>query len=342
MAELDSIVSITISRESTAVGTAAFNIPLILAETTKFTERTRIYSDLDAVEADFASSDVVHKLATQLFGQKLNGSVPPEIIVGRKEAAESWVDALAAVNSSNSKWYALVAATHDAAAQEALSDAVGARRRIMGISSQEKACITTANTDIGAKLKAKSAGRTFGVYLPTADAEYPEAVWIGSQLGYTPGSNDWDFKRGTGATVSFIDDTARTNLRSKNWNMYTEVGGVNVFQDGNMFDGTPIDEVIGIDWLYARLQEQIFGRYINSLKIDMTEDGLVIIENEIRAVLATAEANKLIAKGWTVSVPTLAQIGMNNRAKRIATGFKFKARLAGSMRKVGIEGTLTV
>ena len=224
----------------------------------------------------------------------------------------------------------------------ALSDAVASRRKIFGTSSQDPAVITTGITDVAAVLKAKSASRTYGVYLPTADTEYPEAAWMGAQLPYTPGSNDWDFKRLSGVTVSSISDTARVNLRAKNMNMYSALGGVNVFQDGNMFDSTPIDQVIVEDFLYARLQEQIYFRLINTLKIPMTNAGLVIIENEIRSVLSQAEANGAIDRNWSVTVPDISEVPVTMRAARTAGVFQFRVRLAGSIRRVIIQGYLSV
>jgi hypothetical protein len=427
MSELDQIIQITLTRESTPVATASFQIPLILAAFTNFSERTRTYTDFDAVTDDFSSTDKVYTIAQKLFGQSTVGAVPPSIVIGRRQVdsvtftptvadstaytvtlngivytftsgvgatattivtglkaaigsptgitvtgtttltlaatvagtawsviasvnlvavnaapTETWADALTAVSDDNDVWYALVTETHTSADVQALSAAIQARRKIFGTSSQDTVVPTTGTTDIAYILDSISAGRTYGVYLPTADAEYPEAVWMGSQLAYTPGSNDWDFKRGVGATVSKLNDTARVNLRAKNMNMYTTVGGVNVFQDGNMFDGTPIDQVIIEDWLYARLQEQIYFRLVNTLKIPMTNAGLVIIENEIRSVLSQAEANGAIDRGWSVTVPDVLDIPANLRALRTAGVFQFRVRLAGSIRKVIINGFLAV
>lgn len=427
MAEIDNIIQITISRESAAVATASFNIPLILASFTNFPERARTYTDMDAVAEDFNSTDKAYILAQKEFGQSAVGATPPSIVIGRRQvdsttftpvaadaadytvtvngtaytitsgptatvntivtalkaaigtptgitvtgttdltiapttpgsawsvsasnnltavnlaSTETMADALDAISAVNSVWYAVVADTHVQAEVVALSDAVASRRKIFGTSSQDPAVITTGITDVAAVLKAKSASRTYGVYLPTADTEYPEAAWMGAQLPYTPGSNDWDFKRLSGVTVSSLSDTARVNLRAKNMNMYTAVGGLNVMQDGNMFDGTPIDEIIGTDWLYARLQEQIYFRLVNTLKIPMTNAGLVIIENEIRSVLSQAEANGLIARGWSVSVPDVSEIPVTLRAARTAGVFQFRARLAGSIRKVLVSGFLSV
>jgi len=427
MAEIDNIIQITISRESAAVATASFNIPLILASFTNFSERARTYTDIDAVGEDFNSTDKAYILAQKEFGQSAVGATPPSVVIGRRQvdsttftpvvsdatdytvtvngtpytvtsgtgatatsivtalkaaigtptgitltgtatltiaptapgsawsvsasnnltavnlaSTETMADALDAISAVNSVWYAVVADTHIQAEVVALSDAVASRRKIFGTSSQDPTVITTGTTDVAAVLSAKSASRTYGVYLPTADTEYPEAAWMGAQLPYTPGSNDWDFKRLSGVTVSSLSDTARVNLRAKNMNMYTAVGGLNVMQDGNMFDGTPIDEIIGTDWLYARLQEQIYFRLVNTLKIPMTNPGLVIIENEIRSVLSQAEANGLIARGWSVFTPDISDVPVTLRTARTAGVFQFRARLTGSIRKVIVNGFLSV
>jgi hypothetical protein len=81
---------------------------------------------------------------------------------------------------------------------------------------------------------------------------------------------------------------------------------------------------------------------INTLKIPMTNPGLLMIENEIRAVLAQAETNGLIDRGWQVSTPDVLSIPENMRAQRTAGVFVFKARLAGSIRRVQINGFLSV
>lgn len=255
---------------------------------------------------------------------------------------ETWVEALEAVEQENDSWYCLVSDVQTTADQEALSDAIQAREKIYGLSSADAVAPTTGTTDIGYLLNAKSAARTFGVYSPTAATEYPEAAWVGSQLAVTPGSNDWDFKRANGVTVSKLSSTAITNLKAKSWNYYIAKAGVNIFQNGDMFDGKPIDIQVGKDWLKARLQEAVYFRMINVLKIPMTDPGLLIIENEIRSVMAQAESNGLVDTGWTVSTPPVSSIPENLRAQRTAGVFVIRARLAGAVRKVDIEVYLSV
>lgn len=255
---------------------------------------------------------------------------------------ESWVDALEAVEAVNDTWYLVLATTQVAAEQEALSDAVNARDKIYGLSSADPVAPTTGVTDVGYRLNAKSAARTFGVYLPTAATEYPEAAWAGSQLAVTPGSNDWAYKRANGVTVTRLSSTAIGNLKAKSWNYYIPKGGLNVFLMGNMFDGKPIDIQVGKDWLKARLQEGAYFRIVNSLKVAFTDPGLVTIENEIRTVMTQAQANGLIDQGWTVTTPPVASISPTLRAQRAAGVFVIRGRLQGSVRSIDIEFYLSV
>lgn len=425
---LDDVVRVVILDGSTAISTASFSIPLILATFTNFSERTRTYTNISQVGGDFSTTSNVYLMAQKIFGQTgVLGAPPPSIVVGRRQVdevtftptaadnttytvtvngveatytsgasatstsivtglkaaigtptgitvsgtttlvletttqgtpwsvsastnlaqantapTETWVEALEAVEVENDTWYCLLAETQVVAEQEALSDAIGAREKIYALSSADAVALTTGTTDIGYKLNAKSAARTFGVYLPTAATEFPEAAWVGSQLAVTPGANDWDFKRANGVTVSKLSPTQITNLKNKSWNYYIAKAGVNIFQNGDMFDKKPVDIQIGKDWLKARLQEGIYFRLINSLKIPMTDAGLLIVENEIRSVLSLAESNGLIDRGWTIATPSVLSIPATLRAQRAAGVFVINARLQGSIRSVSLQVYLSV
>lgn len=427
MSDLNDVVQVVITDQTTAISTASFAIPLILATFTNFAERTRTYLNLTEVGGDFPTTSNVYKMANQLFGQtSVIGAPPPSIVVGRRQVdtvvytptvadntaytvtlngtdytftsgvsatattivtglkaaigtptgitvsgtttlslaptvqgtawsvtsstnlvgvntvSETWPDALLAVDAENDVWYALTSETQVAAEQEALSDTIQAMDKIYGLSSADTVAPTTGVTDVGYKLNAKNSGRTFGVYSATAATEFPEDAWMGSQLAVTPGSNDWDFKRANGVTRSILSSTQIVNLRAKSWNFFRRKGGVDVFQDGNMFDGKPIDIQISKDWLKARLQEGIYFRIINSLKIPMTDPGLLIVENEIRSVLSLAESNGMIDSGWTVQTPPVLSIPATLRAQRAAGVFVIRARLAGAIRSVSIQFYLSV
>lgn len=430
MSELDSIIQITITRQTTAVATASFNIPLILATHTKFAERTRTYTSIDAVAEDFDSDDAVYVMAQKTFSQDLGR--PPSIVVGRRQVdavsgnvptvtvgqvytitingtdysytavtddtavevvagikaaydldpqdditftdntdgtfdiavdvagtawsvtsstnvvvtsdtpTETWTDAIDAVTDANNSWYALTAETHTDADIAEIAAAIQSRRKIYVTSTDEPAVPSTSTSDIGSTLEAAGYTRTSLIYLPTADTEYPENAWVGALLPQTVGSASWNFKRAQGVTAANLSDTQRTNLRNKKVNMFTEVAGVNIFQDGQMIDGRPMSEIIIVDWIHARMQEQIYFRLINLLKIPFTRAGFTIIENEMRSVLAQAAANGAIEPNFTVTSPDPLAIPANQRAQGIAGTFTFEARLQGEVKQVIIQGTLTI
>lgn len=322
--DLTDVVEVLITRESTAIDTASFNIPLILATFTNFSERTRSYTSMTGIAEDFDSADKVYKMAQTMFGQEIK---PPSIVVGRRQvdevtitptvannsvyvvtingvdytytsdagatateitagldtaigsptgitvtdntgtltvevstpgsawsikvsnnltkvdvaSTETWTDALDAVEAENDQWYALTAETHVKADILELAAAIQARRKVYGTATADSDVPTTAITDVATALADLNYDRTFLIYQKSAATQYPECAWIGSQLPELPGSNDWNLKSASGVTVDSLTETQKVNLRAKNCNFFTRKAGVEVFQDGDMISGSPID-----------------------------------------------------------------------------------------------------
>lgn len=332
--DLSDIVEVVISRETTTIDTASFNIPMILATFTNFPERSRTYTSITGVGEDFNSTDVVYKMAQATFSQEIK---PPSIVVGRRQVdevtgsvatvsnstaytvtvagpssvtptvftytsdvsataieiatglktaynaapvtgvtftdnldgtfevapvtpssnwsiiassnltlvnavpTETYTDAIDAVEAENDQWYAVTAETRVKADILEIATAVEARRKIYGAATADADVLTAATTDVASALSDLNYERTFLVFLKNAATQYPECVWIGSQLPEVPGSNDWDLKQGSGITVDSLTETQKVNLRAKKCNFYTRKAGVEIFQDGNMVSGSPID-----------------------------------------------------------------------------------------------------
>lgn len=342
MSQLDQIVDVVITAETTTVATTSFNIPLLMAEFTEWTDsRTRTYTDLDAVVADFATTTNVYKIASKLFGQ---AQVPAQIIVGRIDAADAdYAASYAAIKAENNTFFGAVAESHVAADVLSLAAAIEADAKIYGVGTQEAAALTTATTDIGSQLKALNYNQTYVIYGAAADTEWPEAAWMGSQLTYTPGANTWKFKSLVGVTVdTTLTDTQITNLRNKNINFYIPVAGVNITEEGTMASGRWIDEIVGIFWTEARMQESVFGMLVNKPKVPYTNAGFALVEAQMRSVLSQGVSNGLYSS-FTITTPNVADIPVNQRAQRIAGDFLFTAVLQGAIHAVKtIRGTVTV
>ncbi|WVS24491.1 tail sheath [Pseudomonas phage Psxphi15] len=88
MTVLTDIIEINISRETAAVAQTNFNVPLFISAHTKFAERARSYSSLQAVAEDFAPADPAYIAAQKLFGQVLT---PARIVLGRRLVPRSTV-----------------------------------------------------------------------------------------------------------------------------------------------------------------------------------------------------------------------------------------------------------
>lgn len=79
---LDQTVEVNISKETTAVERAAFNVGAFIASHTAFSTRTKEYTSLSGVAADFATTSNTYKAATAYFGQEQK---PPKLVVGRRQ-----------------------------------------------------------------------------------------------------------------------------------------------------------------------------------------------------------------------------------------------------------------
>ena len=268
----------------------------------------------------------------------------PNMTITNGTVTETWADALQQVTEDNGDWFWLITETHVKADILALAAAIQGTPRCYGTASADADVITNATTDVATALSDANYGHTFIVYSGTADTEYPEAVWIGSQAVEVPGSNDWDLKTGQGLTISKLTETQKTNLRNKNCNFFIRKSGVEIFQDGNMSDGAPVDEIVFLSWLSARMSEEIFGTLVRSKKVPYDDAGVTIIQNDIFNVMDRGVVNGGVAVNprYNVIAPDILSISANQRAQRILGDFIVDFRLAGSIRKVVVNITASV
>ena len=92
------------------------------------------------------------------------------------------------------------------------------------------------------------------------------------------------------------------------------------------------------------MQERIYARLTNAKKIDYTDDGVAIIENEIRAQLSEGITTTFLTDdpAPVVTVPKVVDVNPNDRAARFLPGIRFTAQVAGAIHKLQIRGQVTV
>ena len=347
---LKDIVNVSITRETTSVAVAAFNVPLILSTfatsktTTTFT-RARSYSSMVELTDDgWASTDAVYKIANAIFSQ--NPSVS-RVIVGRADSGDATVAAsLAAIQNENNDWYGIVVDQAMVADADDIAAWVeSAKKFAIFWITDVNAPDATKTTDLASVLKAASYDRSAVVYhvQPSTGADYPDAAWMGEGFPYDPGSSTWAYKTLKGVTPDKLTGSQESALKAKNCNYYMVVGGVAITQEGKVASGEWIDIIIGTDWIEARLRESVYSALVNNRKLPYDDSGIAVVEGLVKGVLnQAAGAGILQADSIVVTVPRYADIPQADKIARHLPDVKFTALYQGAIHRVTINGTISV
>ena len=264
--------------------------------------------------------------------------------------------ALIANDPLGNGWYGLALCSN--VAEDIIQAAawIETKKKIFIAVSADGAVDTAATSDVASVLQSKSYKRTALVYSPASAALGVDAGWLGGQLPQIPGSSTWKFKNIVGISPDTFTATSRTRLIGaagssfgKGVNIYEEVGGVAITEEGWMAGGQYIDVTVGVDYLESRIQNRIYTVLTQAAKVPYTDKGVAMVESEVRGALAEVSD----APGGTgfldqttieVTVKKVADIPVASRASRIlpANSIKFTARLAGALHFVVISGTVTV
>lgn len=346
---LKDIVNINITRQTTSVAVAAFNVPLILSTfatsktTTAFT-RARSYDSVKEMTDDgWASTDAVYKIANAIFSQ--NPSVS-RVVVGRADSGDADVAAsMVAIQNEDNSWYGVAVDQAMASNFADVAAWVESNKRFSILwTTDPNTYDATKSTDLASTLKALSYDRTAVIWhaLPAAGADYPDAAWMGEGFPYDPGTSTWAYKTLKGVKPDNISGK-ETTLQKKNCNYYSEVGGVNITQEGKVASGEWIDIIIGTDWLEARLREEVFSSLVNNRKIPYDDTGIAMIEGLVKGVLQrAAKAGILQEDSIVVTVPKYADIPQADKLARKLPDVKFRALYQGAIHRTTINGTISV
>lgn len=347
---LKDIVEVNITRQTTSVAVAAFNVPLILSQfatnktTTAFT-RARVYGSVAEMASDgWTSSDAVYKIANAIFSQ--NPSVN-KIVVGRKDSNDATVDAaLNAIANENNDWYGIVV---DQSLVSSFADVASwvetAKKFAIFWITDVNAYDPSKSTDLASVLKLANRNRSAVVWhaTPAGGADYPDSSWMGEGFPYEPGTSTWAYKTLNGVTPDTLLASQETALKNKNCNYYTTVGGVSITQEGKVASGEYIDIIIGTDWIEARLREAVYSALVNNRKIPYDDTGIAMIEGLVKGVLNEAASKGILqADSIAVTVPKYADIPQADKLARKLPDVKFSALYQGAIHSVTINGTISV
>lgn len=251
---------------------------------------------------------------------------------------------LAAIALEDSDWYALHTGYNSKAYVGAAAAWIETQKKIYVFDTNDVSCISVAvgsADDVLEDIFDLAYARTMGAYHPSP-AAMMSAAWMGRVLPIDPGGVTWKFKTLAGVDVVSLTGTHRSNLLARKANSYQRVSGVNITWEGTSADGDFLDVRRDLDWLDDDMSAAVFGALAGADKIPYTDDGIAIIEAEVRGSLDRAVSRGIIAEGYVVTVPRAANVSSADKAARILPDVRFSATLAGSIHKVEITGVVSV
>lgn len=250
---------------------------------------------------------------------------------------------LAAITLEDNDWYGLHTAFNSNALVLAAAGWVETAKKIYVVAVNETDAINTAagNSDTLDDLKTAARVRTMGCYHPDPAAMF-DAAWMGRVLPVDPGGITWKFKRLSGPAAVVLTSTQRANLIARNANSYESVAGISITFEGKAADGEFFDVVRGDDWLEDDMTKAVFGALAGRDIVPFTDEGIALVEAEMRGSLERAETRGILAAGWTVTVPAAADVSTADKAARLLPDMKFNGTRAGAIHKVAMTGVVSV
>lgn len=256
---------------------------------------------------------------------------------------------LAAIKDVDNSWYGIVNLYNSKAMVLAIAAWAESNEKLFLAGTQDSAVVTTAvgGTDVADDAKDANYFRTSVIYHPN-NAQFVEAAWAGKRLPTTPGSETWANCRLAGVTAVSLTDTHIVNLKAKNANYYYTVAGVAITRDGKVAAGEWIDIIRFRDWQRNDMAISVFNLGVNASetggKIPMTDEGISMVEGEMRGSLLRGRAAKGIAPtpDFTIKVPKASEISSADKAARLLKNCFFNAPLAGAVHVTNIQGTFTL
>lgn len=254
------------------------------------------------------------------------------------------LNAIRGAVDGNDDWYAAILDNSGEAEILALAAAIETIPKLFLTVTSDADVLTAVDTDVGSVLQSNNYARTAYVWHQDPD-NGAEASWAGKALPYDPGSITWNLLQGiTGAPATAFTTAELGYLKGKNGNRFVELASQTAPQEGKTAGGEFIDITRGIDFITARLQENIFRQLLVQPKIPFTDQGIGIIENEVRGVMELGISQSIFAAdpAPVVTVPKAIDVDANDKANRLLPDVRFQATLAGAIHEVEVRGVVTV
>lgn len=313
--------------------------------------KEQIDADSAAVVTTAVSVDTLTLTATA--GDAFAVATSANMAQSVASVTETIPQTMAAVQSYDNDWYGWVLASRVQADILAAADWTESVRKLFGTAIAEAGAYNPeSTTDTGYLLYNGNYFRTFWFFHKDAATDFLEAAVMARCFAILPGGETWANKKLAGVATDPLTETQYIAITGKNGNTFERFRNISITQNGKVAAGEYIDVIRFRDWLQEEITVNVFNALVNSDKIPYTDEGITIIEAQIRQALELGTRRGGIAPveydedgnenyGYTISVPLSSSISANQKATRVLQGVSFTARLAGAIHVVEITGSLT-
>lgn len=369
---LNRVVDVEITRQTIFPTLAGFGTLLICIVDNSgpldATLRTKLYSDISSVAADYATSTQPYLAAQTAFAQN---PAPLFIKLGWRDVAELVTDELSLIEAADNDWYGLTFTNElrDVPAISQIAAWIEARTKVYCSATNDANTELVANdTNIAEVLHTSGVDRTATFYSVEA-SEYPDVAYLARALrvDFTArdGAETTKFKRlalvspleksssVVTAVTGFVPGQGLIDNQGHFANTYVTIGGRPMTVEGNMASGEFFDIIHGVDWLQNYIQVEILSLFVSVNKVPYTDVGVDQIVQRVRRSLDVAVRAGLLATQrdpdtgtlmpeYDINVERVSNVAQSQRAQRIAPTITFIARLAGAIHYATVRGTVTV
>jgi len=258
---------------------------------------------------------------------------------------------LSDIQAESDAWYAFaIESRAEIQILRAAAWAEASKAKLFVAQTEDSAVITAVTTDIMSQLKALNYSRTaIHYHNPTAE-DYADCGTPGMKLQANPDqkSAGWKFSQIVGVTIDSISSTELGYIVGKNGNTFVDFHGFTVYANGIRSNGSPIEQLIAMDWCKARMTERLAQMLLNAAadnsKIDLGDAGLAAAKERALSVLLDGENASpphFTPGSSSVTVPLASALSVADKAEGNLP-MTFATEFAGTLTRIAVTGSVSV
>ncbi len=339
-------IDISITDDTTPISQAGFGLGFILDPVAADTDEYEYTEVREIGDIPEDATQLASDMANQYLSQTPNPGVVAMAGVYIDETDgtyETITEALNGIAEENSDWYGLLLASREQADIEEADDWITANKLFITSPIEVE---WTGALDAYDLLSDKT-----GAFPHTEQREFDAAI-MSRMFATDPGSATWKWKElsgvdASGYTSSEVSDMLDPGEGEPNMNPMIWEMGVDYTAEGKNVNGGYLDIQRAIDWMDARLTENIFSLLINNEKVPYTNAGISQVVSAMKEIFQQAVTRGVIAVEdgdalWSITAPRRQDVPSNDRANRLLPDINFDAVAAGAIHEVEVSGSVRV